>query len=210
MLNEYFAMVRGVVAGNLDPVGASPAARLYGELVAAQQRQVLRTLFAPVIARIGPVRFEETFRSLRLESPPRDPNPSRWAGAFVAVLARAAGVDKHSLALAEFLALRVALSQDADIPWIGRAHPHARVVLFFADPRVALSTPARYDATSPTLLAFVRDDQGTVRSYPVSGAALAAWGLALGESGAPELTRAMAPAQLRAGERELLVLGMIR
>jgi hypothetical protein len=213
-MESYYALIRGLVRGNPPDENAERAegaAAVYRTLVRQQHRQVLVQLFEPIRALLGESNFERLVDRVRCAAPPRDPNPGRWVDAVAVVLEADPGLDDLTRALAAFLALRCKAQLAEDTQWTTGLRPNASLAAFACDPRVGLAARYVSAATRPCILAIFRDDAGCVRTPALSPQAVAAWGLAAGETDQAFLSSAgVDEAAVTLGREQLRALGVWR
>lgn len=208
VMARYHALARTLVRGEGGSHGASRAALHYRTLVRLQHRQSLLQMFEPFQRRVGAPAFERIVDALRRAEPPRDPNPSRWALSFAAHVAERDDVDERAKALAELLALRVAVNVAPDVEWERGIRPGAELRAFRCDPRAELEA---LDASPPAILAVYRDDAERVRAEPLDRDAVAVWGVESGEADLELLVRSgVGEEALARGRARLVALGLLR
>ncbi len=189
-LAEHHDRVRGILAGRVK----SP----YGELLRAQQLQVLRHMFARAREAMGTTSFDALLDRFRVEVPPRDPNPARWARHFADWLEAQEGIAPRVLDLAIYAAMRVEaeIAPHDDGPPLRRAD----VAVFTTDPRTSVPTPG-----PPLALVVFRDREDRVRTEPLDEHSARALGIARGELALDSTS----PEELARGQRTLERLGLV-
>jgi Putative DNA-binding domain len=180
-LDRHFERLRAILRGE--------DASLYAGLVARQYVQPLASMFAHLHAALGAHHFERLVSEFRHVSPPRDPNPARWARAFAEFIAQRSELAAQERERASYDALCVDTLVAADDP----ANRHALAVAAFrSDPRPAAAAArrARPRENQAVVLMFFRDASGTVRTQPVDRAVAAAIVLVRREAELAELRQA--------------------
>jgi hypothetical protein len=181
---------------------------VYATLIRLQHRQALAQMFRPIEKRLGTSRFDREVAALRATCPPRDPNPARWAGAFAALLSERPDIELQTKELCSYLALRIEVELFEDRPWHQGLRPGAVLQAFTTDPRTHDRIVSR---TAPVVLALYRDDGDTVCVASITVEAVAAWGVATGETDVERLRDAgVNMAAVERGESDLRALGLLR
>ena len=212
-MQSYHALVRSLVRQGASPRSARKRAprgpEIYAGLVARQHHQALAQMFDALRKRVGEARFASLVERARAQCPPRDPNPSRWARDFAALVCGEASLDAGARALAQYVAQRVDCAIAPDAPREpGSLRPDASLGAFEVDPRALVQDP-KADAPG-VVLAVYRDDAGRVACAALGPEEVAAWGVMSGEAAPALLSRAGVDAEaLARGGARLEALGII-
>lgn len=217
-MDAYHALVRGLITHRPAPRQEGRAAKrrgevrgpeIYAALVARQHQQPLEQMFDSLRKRIGAARFDALVTRARAQTPPRHPNPSRWARAFADLVTSDASLDVGAHALAEYAAARVECAIAPDVPVErGALRPGASLGAYEVDPRALVRDPK--GKAGPAIVAIYRDDAGHVASATLGPREVAAWGLLSGEADEATLAAAgMDAAALALGHQSLAALGLL-